>query len=65
MKFFTMVSVTFLVICGTFSSAAGADWISIYDQGGVDYYYDRESITTTIIMEGSRWPRKPFLNTIP
>jgi hypothetical protein len=45
MKFFTMVSVTFLVICGTFSSAAGADWISIYDQGGVVYYYDRESIT--------------------
>ena len=46
MKFFTMVSITFLVICGTFSSAAAADWISIYDQDGVDYYYDRESITT-------------------
>ena len=45
MKFITLVSVTLFVICGTFSSAVAADWISVYSQGGVDYYYDRESIT--------------------
>jgi hypothetical protein len=46
MKFITMVVVTLLVICGTFSIAFAADWISVYDQGGVVYYYDRQSITT-------------------
>ena len=45
MKFITLVSVTLFVICGTFSSAVAADWISVYSQGGVDYYYDRKSIT--------------------
>ncbi len=44
MKVITLVSVTLFVICGTFSSAVAADWISVYSQGGVDYYYDRESI---------------------
>ncbi len=46
MKFITLMSVTFFVICGTFSSAIAADWISVYSQGGVDYYYDRDSITS-------------------
>ena len=45
MKLMTIVSVSLIVICGTFSSAVAADWISIYDQGGVDYYYDRESVS--------------------
>ena len=45
MKFITLVSVTLFVICGTFSSVVAADWISVYSQGGVDYYYDRKSIT--------------------
>ena len=44
MKVITLVSVTLFVICVTFSSAVAADWISVYSQGGVDYYYDRESI---------------------
>jgi hypothetical protein len=45
MKFITLVSVTLFIICGIFSSAVAADWISVYSQGGVDYYFDRESIT--------------------
>jgi hypothetical protein len=45
MKFITLVSVTLFVICGTFSSAIAADWISVYSRGGVDYYYDIKSIT--------------------
>ena len=45
MKSITLVSVTLFVICGTFSSAIAADWISVYSQGGVDYYYDSQSIT--------------------
>jgi hypothetical protein len=48
MKVITLVSVTLFVICGTFSSAFAADWISVYSQGGVDYYYDIKSITYDI-----------------
>ncbi len=44
MKFITAVSVILFVICGTFSSAFGVNWISVYSQGGVDYYYDEDSI---------------------
>jgi hypothetical protein len=44
MKFITLVSVTVFVICGIFSSAIAAEWITVYSQAGVDCFYDSESV---------------------
>jgi hypothetical protein len=46
MKFLSAVIVTLFLIYGTLSEAAGADWVSVYSRNGVNFYYDRESVTT-------------------
>jgi hypothetical protein len=46
MKFLSEVIVTLFLIYGTLSDAVGADWVSVYSRSGVNFYYDRDSVTS-------------------
>ncbi len=46
MRFLCAAIVSMFLIFATLSETVGADWVSVYSRSGVNFYYDKGSVTS-------------------